>query len=117
MGLVRDSFRSFDSEMGIWQQTNKPGDCGTFVGWVRLWILEAPGFTDVPANWQPLYAEYRSLLQQIVNVTLEIRPLCSGTGYGGAVSAETTQAILDFLTWAYPRSEQMVVELNQLPRP
>lgn len=85
------------------------------VGWTSLWILEAPGFTDVPADWQPLYVEYRSLLQQVVSITTEIRPLCSGTG--GEVSAETTQAIVDFLSWAYPRIEQMVVEVNQLPRP
>ncbi|MCB8921518.1 MAG: hypothetical protein H6662_08055 [Ardenticatenaceae bacterium] len=96
-------------------KTNKPGDCGTFNGWTRLWILEAPGFTDVPPNWQSLYVEYRSLLQQIASITTEIRPLCSGMG--GDVSPETTQAILDFLAWAYPRSEQMVVELSQLPRP
>lgn len=115
MGLVRDSLRSFDSEIGIWQATGKPGDCGTFIGWTRLWILESPGFTDVPPAWQPLYVEYRSLLQQVAFVTTEIRPLC--TGAGGAVSAETTEAIVNFLIWAYPRSEQMVVELNKLPRP
>jgi hypothetical protein len=32
LGLVRDSYCSFDSEMGIFAQTNKPGDCGTFNG-------------------------------------------------------------------------------------
>jgi len=79
-----------------------------------LWILDAPGFTDVPAAWQPLYAEYRSMLQQIVNVTYQIRPLCSGNG--GEVSEETTQAIFDFLTWAYPRSEAMIIEAGQIPR-
>ncbi|MCA9976268.1 MAG: hypothetical protein KC413_10980, partial [Anaerolineales bacterium] len=84
-------------------------------GWTRLWILEAPGFTDVPPDWQPLYVEYRSLLQQVVAVTAEIRPLCTGTG--GELSAESTQAILNFVSWAYPRSEQMVVELSSLPRP
>lgn len=115
LGLVRDSFRSFNSEMSLFGQTGKPGDCGTFNGWTRLWIVEAPGFTDVPANWQPIYAEYRSLLSQIVNITTEIRPLCSGQG--GQVSAETTQAIVTFLTWAYPRSEAMMAEAATLPRP
>lgn len=115
LGLVRDSYRSFNSEMSLFAETNKPGDCGTFNGWTRLWIIEAPGFTNVPAAWQPLYAEYRSMLSQIANITAEIRPLCGGTG--GQVSAETTQAIVTFLGWAYPRSEAMVVEAASLPRP
>ncbi len=114
LGLVRDSYRSFNSELGIFEETGKPGDCGTFVGWTRLWILQAPGFTDVPAAWQPLYGEYRTMLSQIVTLTAEIRPLCSGTG--GQVSAETTQALFDFLAWAYPRSEAMVIEAGQIPR-
>lgn len=115
LGLVRDSYRSFNSEMGLFTQTGKPGDCGTFNGWTALWVLQAPGFTDVPPDWQPLYGEYRSMLQEIVTITAEIRPLCSNTG--GQVSEETTQAIFDFLSWAYPRSEAMIVEANQLPRP
>ncbi len=115
LGLVRDSYRSFNSEMSLFAETGKPGDCGTFNGWTQLWIIEARGFTDVPANWQPLYAEYRSMLSQIVRITMEIRPLCSGQG--GQVSAETTQAIVTFLTWAYPRSEAMVAEAATLPRP
>lgn len=115
LGLVRDSYRSFNSEMSLFAETNKPGDCGTFNGWTRLWIIEAPGFTEVPANWQPLYAEYRSMLSQIVSITAEIRPLCGGEG--GQVSAETTQAIVNFLAWAYPRSEAMVAEAAALPQP
>ncbi len=114
LGQVRDSFRSFNSEMSIFQQNGKPGDCGTFNGWTRLWILQAPGFTDVPAAWQPLYVEYRDLLRQVAGITAEIRPLCSGTG--GQLSAETTQAIFDFLAWAYPRTEAMMVETGQIPR-
>lgn len=115
LGLVRDSYRSFNSEMSIFAENGKPGDCGTFNGWTRLWIIEAPGFTDVPTAWQPLYAEYRAMLNQMVGITTEIRPLCSGQG--GQVSAETTQAIVNFLAWAYPRSEAMVVEAASLPRP
>lgn len=115
LGQVRDSFRSFNSEMSIFQANGKPGDCGTFNGWTRLWFLEAPGFTDVPAAWQSLYVEYRSLLQQVASVTAEIRPLCSGAG--GSVTAETTQAIFDFLAWAYPRTEAMIIETSQIPRP
>jgi hypothetical protein len=114
LGRVRDSFRSFHSEMGLFQETGKPGDCGTFNGWTALWILEAPGFTDVPAEWQPLYVEYRSLLAQVVGLTAPIRPLCAGEG--GSISEEETTAIINFINWAYPRMEAMVQEAALVPR-
>jgi hypothetical protein len=114
LGLVRDSFRSFNSEYQLALTTDKPFDCGTFVGWTWLWILEAPGFTDVPTEWQPLYSEYRDKLRQIVSLTAEIRPLCNAQG--GEISEESSQAILAFLLGAYPRLEQMMIEANQLPR-
>ena len=114
LGLVRDSFRSFDSEYRLALTTDKAFDCGTFIGWTRLWIVEAPGFTDVPADWQPLYSEYRDKLRQMVNLTAEVRPLCNAQG--GTISEESSNAILSFLLVAYPRMEQMVVEANQLPR-
>jgi hypothetical protein len=59
--------------------------------------------------------EYRSLLRQVVNATGEIRNLCSGTG--GTLSDETVTAIQSFIGWAYPRSEEMVALLNQMPNP
>lgn len=114
LGLVRDSFRSFDNEYRLALTTDKAFDCGTFIGWTGLWILEAPGFTDVPADWQPLYSEYRDKLRQIVNLTAVVRPLCSAEG--GTISEESSNAILSFLLAAYPRMEQMVIEANQLPR-
>jgi hypothetical protein len=114
LGLVRDSFRSFNSEYQLALTTDKAFDCGTFVGWTWLWILEAPGFTDVPAEWQPLYNEYRDQLRQIVSLTAEIRPLCNAEG--GKISDESSKAILAFLLDAYPRTEQMMIEANQLPR-
>ncbi|MBK8932318.1 MAG: hypothetical protein IPM76_08365 [Chloroflexi bacterium] len=114
LGLVRDSFRSFNSEYQLALTTDKAFDCGTFIGWTRLWILEAPGFTDVPATWQPLYSEYRDKLRQIANLTAEVRPLCNAQG--GEISEESSRAILAFLLEAYPRLEQMIIEANQLPR-
>jgi hypothetical protein len=113
LSLVRDSFRSFNSEMDQMVQNGKPADCGTFIGWTGLWILEAPGFSGVPAEWQPLYVEYRALLRDVVTLTADIRPLCQGEG--GTVSNETVQAIVDFLAWAYPRMEQMVSEAAAMP--
>jgi hypothetical protein len=98
--------RSFNSEMTIFAQTGKPGDCGTFLGWTRLWIVQSPGYTDVPSQWWPLYYEWRSLLKQVANLTLEVRNICGGSG-SGSVDA---QPIIDFLSWAYPRTEQMVTE-------
>lgn len=114
LGLVRDSFRSFNSEYQLALTTDKAFDCGTFVGWTGLWILEAPGFTNVPAAWQPLYHEYRDNLRQIVSLTAEIRPLCNADG--GEISEDASRAILAFLLGAYPRMEQMIIEANQLPR-
>ena len=96
-------------------QSGKYGDCGTFNGWVAFWIVQSPGYTNVPANFASLYNEYRSMLRQVVNITQEIRGLCAGEG--GDVTAETIIAILDFLSWAYPRSEQMVSEASVLPGP
>ena len=106
LGQFRDSLRSFNSEMGIFQQTGKPGDCGTFLGWARLWIVQSPGYTDVPSQWWPLYYEWRSLLKQVADLTVEVRNICGGSG-SGSVDA---QPLIDFLSWAYPRSEQMVTE-------
>ena len=111
---MRDSFRSFNSEYQLALTADKAFDCGTFVGWTGLWILEAPGFTNVPADWQPLHNEYRDKLRQIVGLTAEIRPLCNA--HGGEISEETSKALLAFLLNAYPRMEQMVLEANQLPR-
>lgn len=106
LSQFRDSMRSFNSEMSIFEQTGKPGDCGTFLGWTRLWIVQSPGYTDVPSQWWSLYYEWRSLLKQVANLTLEVRNICGGSG-SGSVDA---QPLIDFLSWAYPRTEQMVTE-------
>lgn len=106
LGQFRDSLRSFNSEMSIFQQTGKPGDCGTFLGWTRLWIVQSPGYTNVPSQWWALYYEWRSLLKQVADLTVEVRLICGGSG-DGSVEA---QPLIDFLTWAYPRTEQMVTE-------
>jgi hypothetical protein len=99
--------------MDLVANTGKPLFCDTFNGWTRLWLTEAPGYTDVPSNWWPLYYEYRSILQQIVSITGELRDLCAGEG--GLISDETVISILIFLQFSYPRSEQMVIEAAQIP--
>jgi hypothetical protein len=99
--------------MDLMATTNKPGDCGTFNGWIALWIVESPGYTDVPMAFASLYRDYRSMLSQVVTLSQEIREVCNAGG--GLVSDETIDAIVGFLVWAYPRSEEMVSEASVLP--
>lgn len=77
--------------------------------------MEAPGYTDIPGAWNSLYVEYRSIIRQVVELTRELRILCDAEG--GEINEETVQAIVDFLAWAYPRSEGMVTEGLTIPRP
>lgn len=115
LGLVRDSFRSAADEFPRIFSGAKSGDCGSYGGWFALWITEAPGFQDVPVKWDALYVEYRSLLQQVVFVTWEIHEVCSSGG--GTVSDETDAASQNFIDWAYPRFEAMIIEAHQLSQP
>jgi hypothetical protein len=115
VGQLRDSLRSYTSEMDLMRTTHKPGDCGTFRGWIGLWILQSPGYTNVPPSFASLYRDYRSLLSQVVSLSQEIRDVCDAGG--GFVSDETIDAINEFLSWAYPRSEELVAEASALPAP
>jgi hypothetical protein len=115
LGLVRDSFRSAADEFPQIFSGSKKGDCGSYIGWIALWVTEAPGFEGVPPAWFPLYAEYRALIQEAVTTTWEINQVCAEGG--GTVSDETDAAAQAFIERAYPRSEQMVLEALQLPRP
>jgi len=96
-------------------QTGKSGDCGTFNGWLGLWIRQVPGYTGVPANFASLYGQYRSLLRQVASLSAEIRDVCNQGG--GLVTDETIDAENEFLRWAYPKSEQLVSEASVLPGP
>lgn len=113
--LVRDSFRSAADEFPRIFSGAKWGDCGSYNGWFALWLAEAPGFTGVAPAWTGLYVEYRSLLQQAVATTWEIHLVC--TSGGGTISDEAADRSLEFIEWAYPRSEQMLLEARELPRP
>ena len=115
LGQIRDSFRSAQSELPRIFSGAKSGDCGSYIGWYALWVAQAPGFTDIPAGWHPLYSEYRSLLEQVVSVTWEIHTVCDAGG--GDVSNETGNACVEFIGWAYPRTEEMLTEAFQIPRP
>jgi hypothetical protein len=121
LALVRDSFRSAADEFPRIFSGEKSGSCSTYNGWYVLWVAEAPGFTDVPADWRSLYAEYRALLQQAVAVTWQIHERCSQTpqGYFGdrGFSDQVDDACVEFVGWAYPRTEEMVMEARQIPRP
>lgn len=115
LSLVRDSFRSAADEFPQIFSGAKWGDCGSYNGWYALWLTQAPGFTDVPPAWTGLYVEYRSLIQQAVANTWEIHLVC--TSGGGSVSDDVADRALTFVQWAYPRSEQMLLEAQDLPRP
>lgn len=115
VGQLRDSLRSYTSEMDLMKNTHKPGDCGTFYGWLTLWRARSPGYENVPYSFATLYRDYRSILSKVVNLSGEIRTVCDAGG--GFVSDETIDAISEFLIWAYPRSEQMVSEASVLPAP
>ena len=114
LGLIRDSLRSAEDELTRKIAGEKRWSCDSYNGWMALWVTEAPGFDDVPPAWNPLSVEYRSLIRQVVDVTWEIREPCSGDW--GGVTQETSDACLEFIAWAYPRSEEMVAEALLKPR-
>jgi hypothetical protein len=88
------------------------GNCHWYLGVYNQWVTSRAGFTDVPAPWLALYAEYRALIHQAVAVSAEIQSVCS-TG-GGTVSEETDAAVRDFLAVARPRLQQMIAAANQI---
>lgn len=107
--LVRDSFRSFTVDwvpiLADERERNR-GDCGAFRGWYLLWVQQAPAFTELPAQWLPLYYEYRQLLQQAFNHTDQIQKQCfSLTLPAGAVQDDDPAT---FFPAAYPRLEEML---------
>lgn len=100
------------NDMYITISFGKSGSCGIFGDLYKTWTEQMPVLEEVPEKYTILHAEYRSLIDQIVMHTGEIAQVCSGGG--GTVSDETDAAIRNYLEWAIPRSEQLVVEIIQL---
>jgi hypothetical protein len=61
-------------------------------------VTKLRGYTDVPAQWYPLYYEYRLWIKGAVEVTQPIADVCH-TG-GGTVSTETDYKIINYFTAA-----------------
>lgn len=37
-----------------------PSGCSAYFGWLRVWMIDAPGFTDFSTGWNTLSYEYSS---------------------------------------------------------
>jgi hypothetical protein len=99
-------------EMFVTISFGKKGNCLIFGDLYKTWTEQMPVLEDVPEKFIILHAEYRSLIDQIVMHTGEIAQVCRDGG--GTVSNETDAAIRQYLEWAIPRSDQVVVEIYQL---
>lgn len=88
------------------------GSCIAYNGLYTQWIRNRAGFSDVPAAWASLYAEYRAMIHQVVSITNEILTVCSGGG--GTVSDETDAAVRAFLESSRPRLDQMIATASQM---
>lgn len=99
-------------EMFVTISFGEKGNCLIFGDLYKTWTEQMPVLEDVPEKYITLHAEYRSLIDQIVMHTGEIARVCRDGG--GTVSEETDAAIRQYLEWAIPRSEQVVVEIYQL---
>lgn len=111
VGLMRDTFRSFATDLN----EGRPIPCGSYIGWINLWIIDSPVYTNVPDEFKALHVEWRWMLNEIVVRTDDARQFCSGTETGEK-EVDLVPAI-EFLIWGYPRSEQMVAELAAIPNP
>jgi hypothetical protein len=88
------------------------GNCHAYLGLHNQWTTSRAGFTDVPAAYASLYAEYRGMLQEAESVSAEIYTVCSSGG--GTVSDQTDANIRAFLTVARPRLQQILTAATQL---
>lgn len=88
------------------------GSCATIQGMNKVWREDRMGFTEVPAQFNALYVEYRAIIKEAVDVTAEIEQVCRQGG--GSVSEETDNNIKAFLQRVLPRTEQMVAEATVL---
>lgn len=122
VGRMRDTFRSASEGFYTQHDQYKYPVCPSYNGWFATWVKESPGFNNVPPTWQAFYAEYRSILQQAVSSTWQVHIVCTQKVFPSyaAYREQSTQSIApaeQFFAWAYPRSEEMVIEGWALPRP
>lgn len=110
LGLFRDSLRSFLTDI----LEDRPIHCGSYVGWLRLWVVESPVYTDVPPEFQELHFLWRAMLTEVVELSDVPRRYCDGSS---DVNEFDATALFEYLLFAYPISEGMVTEANSIPNP
>jgi hypothetical protein len=111
MGRLRDTMIELDTiYIDIGHGAND--SCVAFDSLHKNWTTHLPAYLDSPDKYYPLYAEYRSIIHQAVLTTTQIFTVC--TGGGGEVSEQTDDQVVQFLSWAMPRTEAMVQETIQL---
>ncbi len=111
MGRLRDTMVEMD-EIYIEIGHGLSGSCIGFGNPHKNWTTHLPIYTDLPDKYYPLYVEYRSIIHEAVMATQEIANICADGG--GEVSDETDARVVQFLSWAKPRTEAMVQETIQL---
>lgn len=114
---VRDSLRSFLNDwipIILGQRSQNRGDCGTYLGIYTLWRVQAPVFEDVPADWVPLYVEYRSLLNDASYQSNAARVTCPWVEQDPGFRLSDAAPPDQFFAYAYPRTEAMLQEAYQM---
>jgi hypothetical protein len=109
LGASKNTVAAFRDEF-VLIAAGKMGDC-SFYFWKYYSQWEAqPAFSDVPANWYPLYYQYRVSLDNVGSATRPISDICLKRG--GTLPEETdrlilatTQASIDTLAQLYAQAQ------------
>lgn len=109
MGQFRDSLRSFNDDV----EKKHTDLCGSYRGWHTLWTVDSPVYEVMPEQYVPLYNEWRVMLGEIVTLTESYLNACNFVDQPEP-SLEEIAAVKAWLEINYPRSEEMVNELNAL---
>lgn len=100
----RDAVAAFRVEF-VDIAAGKMGNCGVFFWkYYSQWELQ-PGFSGVPANWYPLYYQYRVSLENVRAATWPISEICLKKG--GTIPEETDRLILATTQTAIDALEQL----------
>jgi hypothetical protein len=113
--MLRDAYENFTffrQAMLMAVEEGVTGNCSYYGYMLDQWVTKLRGYTDVPAQWYPLYYEYRLWIKGAVEVTQPIADVCH-TG-GGTVSTETDYKIIDYFTAAVSRLGVMITEAQAI---
>ncbi|HET7089879.1 MAG TPA: hypothetical protein VFL17_14680 [Anaerolineae bacterium] len=84
---------------------------------IKKELLAERGFTDVPATWAHVYAEYRGMIRDLFGLYRPIFDVCDAGGGVLPNSHAVFDAIQFWLNDNRPRLDQLLGEAYQLPRP